>query len=144
MIHAADRDSIALQYANRFRDVFEIGCAALQFAMDTGEATEEALIVCHLELMARVPDTLIARKRGRGEAEASACRAEHVLALGGLRTPEGITALHDFDRWLRAEGNSRNPGTTADLVAACLFAMLREGRMQWPSERPFASSRSSL
>jgi len=34
--------------------------------------------------------------------------------------------LSEFDRWLRADGHRRNPGTTADLVAACLFAAIRE------------------
>ena len=31
-----------------------------------------------------------------------------------------------FDRWLRADGHRRNPGTTADLVAATLFAAQRD------------------
>ncbi len=35
-------------------------------------------------------------------------------------------------RWLRADGHRRNPGTTADLVAAALFILLVEGRLPWP------------
>ena len=34
--------------------------------------------------------------------------------------------LARFDRWLRADGHRRNPGTTADLIAACLFVCLRD------------------
>ena len=36
-------------------------------------------------------------------------------------------ALADFDFWLRSDGHRRNPGTTADLIAAALFAGLRDG-----------------
>ena len=48
--------------------------------------------------------------------------------------------LGAFDTWLREEGNVRNPGTTADLVAACLFAGLREGVIA--AEQPFPDGRS--
>ena len=34
----------------------------------------------------------------------------------------------EFDAFLRADGNRRNPGTTADLIAAILFAGLRDGQ----------------
>ena len=34
--------------------------------------------------------------------------------------------LEKFDDWLREEGHTRNPGTTADLVAACLWVALHE------------------
>ena len=37
-----------------------------------------------------------------------------------------------FDFWLRADGHRRNPGTTADLIAAGLFVLLREERLDWP------------
>jgi triphosphoribosyl-dephospho-CoA synthase len=38
--------------------------------------------------------------------------------------------LAELDAWLRADGNRRNPGTTADLVAGCLSAALREGWLE--------------
>ena len=41
-------------------------------------------------------------------------------------------ALANFDFWLRSDGHRRNPGTTADLVAAGLFVLLREGIMNGP------------
>jgi len=45
--------------------------------------------------------------------------------------------LTKLDAWLRAEGNRRNPGTTADLVTACLFIALREGSITLPLAMPF-------
>ena len=51
--------------------------------------------------------------------------AAEVLALGWPSTPEGRARRRDLDAWLRGRGNARNPGATADLIAACLFALLR-------------------
>jgi triphosphoribosyl-dephospho-CoA synthase len=38
----------------------------------------------------------------------------------------------EFDAWLRADGHARNPGATADLVAAALYVALREGTIELP------------
>jgi triphosphoribosyl-dephospho-CoA synthase len=131
MALAADRDLIARQYANGFREVLDEGLPALLAAQDRGDALEDAIIHCHLTLMAKHPDSLIARKYGPAEAEEVRSQAQVVLELGGPATDAGRAALADFDRWLRA--NRRNPGTTADLVCACLFAALRDGTIQLPT-----------
>jgi triphosphoribosyl-dephospho-CoA synthase len=138
---AAHRDGVARQYAHGFCDVFEIGVPALRKALERGATVEDAIIICQLELMATLPDTLIARKRGQAEAVESATRARQVLDAGGLDSEAGVAAFCSLDQWLRAKGHSRNPGTTADLVTASLFAVLREGTMKWPCDRPFTSSR---
>ena len=88
---------------------------------------ETAIIHLQLTLMSRFPDTLIARKCGRELAAESATRAQEVLDAGGLQTELGRLMLHQFDAWLRADGHRRNPGTTADLIAASLFAAARDG-----------------
>jgi triphosphoribosyl-dephospho-CoA synthase len=53
-----------------------------------------------------------------------------LLSLGGLDTLEGRAAGVELDTHLRSDGNKLNPGTSADLVAACLFVALREGKIQ--------------
>jgi triphosphoribosyl-dephospho-CoA synthase len=135
MALAAGRDLVARQYATNFTAVWDDGVPLLQERLEHGSGLEEAIIHAHLGLMARYPDTLIARKRGATETEESARRAQQVLQLGWPNTPAGGRALEDLDAWLRAAGNQRNPGTTADLIAASLFVMLREGhivlRVQW-------------
>ena len=50
--------------------------------------------------------------------------------LGGIATPEGRAAGVALDKYLRSDGNRLNPGTTADLIAACLFVALRENRVR--------------
>ena len=46
------------------------------------------------------------------------------VRLTGIDDPESVA---DFDRLLRSNGNRLNPGTTADLIAASLFVLLRGG-----------------
>ena len=75
---------------------------------------------------------MIARKRGADEAREASRRAAEVLALGWPDAPAGVSLLGDFDLWLRSEGHSRNPGATADLVTAALFAALRDGTIPLP------------
>jgi triphosphoribosyl-dephospho-CoA synthase len=89
--------------------------------------------------MARCPDTLIARKRGAAEAAEAARRARAVLDAGWPHAEEGRAAFADLDGWLRAEGHSRNPGATADLIAACLFVLLHEGRIALPPQHPWSA-----
>jgi triphosphoribosyl-dephospho-CoA synthase len=131
MALAADRDLVARQYVNGFHEVLYDGVQALERGL--GSSIEQAIVLCHLELMAKYPDSLIARKRGLAEAEESSRRARHVLDLGWPDASASQAAIADLDSWLRAEGNSRNPGTTADLVAASLFAVLREGIIKLPA-----------
>ena len=84
--------------------------------------------------MARHPDSLIARKAGAAVAAEAQTRAQAVLDGGGLQTNAGRAALAALDRWLREPGQRRNPGTSADLVTACLFAALRSGTMKLPAK----------
>jgi triphosphoribosyl-dephospho-CoA synthase len=122
---AADRDSLARQYVTNFATVFA-GARRLASSGHFADRWEEAVVDLHLWLMAELPDTLIARKCGWETARESADRASAVLEAGW---PEGEVACQLFtelDAWLRADGHRRNPGTTADLVAACLFAAFRD------------------
>jgi triphosphoribosyl-dephospho-CoA synthase len=138
MALAADRDLVARQYAGGFRDILDDGVPALQRGLDQTASVEGAIIFCHLHLMANHPDSLIARKQGRAEAEEAGRRARAALEAGWPHTPAGRAALAELDAWLRASGHRRNPGTTADLVTACLFVALRGGIMTVPSPRPWS------
>jgi triphosphoribosyl-dephospho-CoA synthase len=80
------------------------------------EARADSIQRTFLEIISNVPDTLIARKRGFKEAEGVSRMARDVL--------DGKLGIGEFDSYLRADGNSLNPGTTADLVATALFIRL--------------------
>lgn len=123
---AAGRDSIAAEYATGYRITFERTVPVLRRARDAGAAWPQATLTAYLEVLAAVPDTLVARRLGEEEAEAVSRLAERALELGGAETEPGRGFLARMDRKLRRDANARNPGTTADLVAAGLFVELWE------------------
>ena len=130
---ASHRDRVAHQYATDFADVFDQVVPNLAIGLARpGWTLETAIVAAHLTWLAAHPDTLIARKRGMGLAREASRRAAVVLRSGWPETPGGPRALADFDAWLRLDGHARNPGTTADLIAAGLFVGLRLGIIPWP------------
>jgi triphosphoribosyl-dephospho-CoA synthase len=138
MALAADRDLIARQYANGFHEVFARGVPAVQRGLEGTGCLEGAILFAHLSLLRDNLDTLITRKRGAVEAEEASRRAGSVLTEMWPHTAAGWSAFADFDAWLRAEGNSRNPGATADLIAASLFVLLHVGTISLPLSYPWA------
>jgi triphosphoribosyl-dephospho-CoA synthase len=127
MALAAERDAVAREYSTGFRLTFEVGAPALADARRRGLSWSDATVECFLALLAAVPDTHVARKLGREEAERVAARARGVVAAGGTGSPEGRAALASLDAELRDPRNTRNPGTTADLTCAALFVVILEG-----------------
>ena len=127
---AADRDMVARQYANGFADVFDFGVPAFLDGFARFGCIEAAVIDSQLRWLAEYPDSLIARKNGPEVAADVQRRAREVQRLGGIATPEGRQAGVVLDRHLRSEGNRLNPGTTADLITACLFVALRENKVK--------------
>jgi triphosphoribosyl-dephospho-CoA synthase len=132
MALVAERDLVARQYADGFAEVFNEGLPALRQGLQRTGSLEGAIVVSHLHLMASHPDTLIARKCGQAVAEEAARRARQVVGADWPSRWEDWSALQKFDAWLRADGHRRNPGTTADVVTACLFVALRQGVLSLP------------
>jgi triphosphoribosyl-dephospho-CoA synthase len=116
---APEHDRIARQYATAFAEVFDEVVPDLREHLDQG--IEPALQHAQLRQLARHGDSLIARKRGLAESDETRRRAAEVLARPERRA--------EFDAWLRAEGHTRNPGTTADLLAAGLYVLLARGEI---------------
>jgi triphosphoribosyl-dephospho-CoA synthase len=129
MAAAAERDSVAAEYARDFSVTYGIGLPALGGALDAGLRVRDAVVELFLAILSAVPDTLIARKRGRDAAERVSAGAADALAAGGVRSEPGRAAVAELDASLRADGNALNPGTTADLVTAVLFVALLDGRL---------------
>jgi triphosphoribosyl-dephospho-CoA synthase len=129
MASAAHRDTIAAEYVNDYAVTFELGVPALADALRVGVRPRDAIVEVALRVLATIPDTLIARKRGADAASRVAEGARGVLVAGGVRSARGRTALAEFDASLRRDGNALNPGTTADLVTAVLFVALLEGEL---------------
>ena len=128
---AADRDLVARQYTNDFTDVFAGTAAWIEQGLSHGWRLEQAIVHAHLRQIAISPDSLIQRKCGPMMAKQASDYAAAVLKSGSPGDAVYEHAVAEFDQWLRADGHRRNPGTTADLIAAGLFVLLREGRLHW-------------
>jgi triphosphoribosyl-dephospho-CoA synthase len=128
---AADRDLVARQYINDFADVLAGTATWIENGLSLGPGLEEAIVYAHLRQIANSPDSLIQRKCGPEVAKEATDRAAAVLKSGSPGDPSYEKTVSEFDKWLRADGHRRNPGTTADLIAAGLFVLLREGRLDW-------------
>jgi len=141
MALAADRDMIARQYSTSFLGVFNDGVPALLEALHKKRpiSLEEAIIHCQLRLMQKYSDSLIARKSGDREAREASRRSGIALTKFWGSKKVRWQELGKLDAWLRAKGNRRNPGTTADLVTASLFIALRLGSITLPLSRPFSA-----
>ncbi|HSQ57477.1 MAG TPA: triphosphoribosyl-dephospho-CoA synthase [Gemmata sp.] len=126
---AADRDLVARQYANGYADVFDFGVPAFLAGLQELGCVEAAIIDSQLRWLAKYPDSLIARKNGPAVAADVQRRAADILRVGGIATSEGCRAGVELDKHLRSDGNKLNPGTTADLITACLFVALRENKV---------------
>ncbi|HSR90920.1 MAG TPA: triphosphoribosyl-dephospho-CoA synthase [Gemmatimonadales bacterium] len=123
---ARERDSVAREYVTDFEITFDHGVPALRAARQAGLGWLDAVTEAGLNLLSEVPDTLIARKAGKEVALQVSAGARGVLEAGGVRSQAGRKALVEFDASLRDPQNSRNPGTTADLIAAATFVTLLE------------------
>ncbi|HVA44846.1 MAG TPA: triphosphoribosyl-dephospho-CoA synthase [Pirellulales bacterium] len=130
---AADRDLVARQYVNGFAEIFDVALPALAEGQGCGWPLGHAIVHAQMRLMSEYPDSLVARKCGAAVARQSAAMAGAVIAAGLPGDVAYENALADFDFWLRSDGHRRNPGTTADLLAASLFAALVSGAIALPA-----------
>ncbi|MCP8323665.1 MAG: triphosphoribosyl-dephospho-CoA synthase [Candidatus Methylarchaceae archaeon HK02M2] len=126
-------DTIAKELTNGMKISFNIGYKTL---FDLYEKTRDiniATVHTFLTILAKYPDTFIARKVGVKhekeinkaikiglvEAKKISKQAKFVLKMGGLITEDGRRKLIQFDKNLKQ--NRLNPGTTADITASSLM-----------------------
>lgn len=132
MRSARERDRIARQYADDFVDFFERIVPVITAELSTQADIGQAILRAQLSFLAAEPDSLIRRKCGDQVAAEVQQRATACRDRSGDWDGEAVAK---FDRWLRADGNRRNPGTTADLIAAGLYWSVWHGSS--PTRPPF-------
>jgi triphosphoribosyl-dephospho-CoA synthase len=122
MREAEARDRIAWNYAHGFADIFTTGIPRLKQGRARYGAHEWAVTDLYLSLLAKIPDTLIARKFGvKAAAQVTENAYKTLKAFVEAETAEArVDALLTFDKALK--DRDLNPGTTADLTVATLFA----------------------
>lgn len=119
---AADRDMIARQYVTNFSDILGGGLSAHAAAIDDGEQNMWPTVFVYLYFLSNFLDSHIVRKHSVAIAEQTVNEARKILdkvrAIQDGRKREKL--LLSFDAKLKAA--NINPGTSADLTVACLFA----------------------
>jgi len=143
-----ERDQIAAQYAPDldFWLILRAGQLALPRRVAECGSIERAVIDLQISNLSHNHDSLIKRKIGKELSREVGMFARKLEDAGGLDTREGRRMFLELDAWLRSENHARNPGTTADLLAAALFIALRDGKLtpetpfEW-KEHPFEPAR---
>jgi triphosphoribosyl-dephospho-CoA synthase len=122
MREASLRDKVAYQYSSDFEDVFGTGLTALRAAVAKGWQAPWPQTIAYLAFLARFPDSHIVRKNGEGSAKFVQREAAvlHKRLMDAANPAECLEDLLDFDKYLKKLG--LNPGTTADLTVASVFA----------------------
>lgn len=122
MQEASGRDRIARQYATSFADLFDVGLPVLEAATQRYADQKWATLATYLRFLSAFPDTHVTRKYGSSVADEVRARATTFQSL--LHATEHPAALLPellaWDAALKADGI--NPGTSADLTVATLFA----------------------
>jgi triphosphoribosyl-dephospho-CoA synthase len=122
MAAAADRDRIARQYVSEFADVFDLGEPLLAAALAHADEPKWATLAVYLGFLAAFADSHVVREHGAAVAEE--VRRQATILGARLQPPaDAAHLLPDLLTWdaaLKARGV--NPGTSADLTVATLFA----------------------
>jgi triphosphoribosyl-dephospho-CoA synthase len=125
---ASGRDSIALQYTNNFKEIFDLGFPSIKCFDNSWNSVKWSTVSCFMMFMSSIVDSHIKRKYGEQLAE-QIRRKSTVIAekLHEASEPETeLNLIKGFDEELKAEGV--NPGTSADLTAASLLVYTLTGK----------------
>ena len=126
---ASDRDDVALQYCNGYLEVVRLtdrllsGFGSEKPSTIAGKVSRihERIRRLQIEVLAERPDSLIVRKHGESIGLAVQSMAIEVVRSGEYGTDAYEANWSRLDRFLREPACRRNPGTTADLLAAAVF-----------------------
>ena len=118
---AKERDLIALQYANGYREIVNLGIKCLQNYHNRWNSVEWSVVACYLMYMASFPDSHIRRKHGIEIAEQVREKTipvwERFADYDNPGDARGVLTM--FDKELKE--SEINPGTCADLTVASLL-----------------------
>lgn len=121
MTLAAPRDRIAYQYANEFCDIFDLGLNSLERARQESQDEILSTLTVYLTFLSSFPDSHVARKYGADAAQRVLSEARSFAAqFSSASRTQRIAAALKWDATLKRK--RLNPGTSADLTVATLFA----------------------
>ncbi|HSH73013.1 MAG TPA: triphosphoribosyl-dephospho-CoA synthase [Methylophilaceae bacterium] len=121
MQQAQERDMIARQYANDYKEIMNFGLSCYDQAMAKWQQPAWAVSALYLGFLARYNDSHISRKYGDVSVkEVRKAGRKHHQALSRLENPKLYQReLMKWDSELKQR--KLNPGTSADLTVATIF-----------------------
>jgi triphosphoribosyl-dephospho-CoA synthase len=119
---AADRDRIALQYGNLYKDILDFAVFRYNTWLSQGRDKNWSAAFVYAELLSRFPDSHIERKHGKKYTEQVAVRMRQFLEEFGQTSDPALLEqkLYRLDTEFKTIGV--NPGTTADLTVATILS----------------------
>ncbi len=123
MAEAANRDRIAHQYVTGFKDVLDRSDGLLARTLSRwSDDPKWATLAVYLDFLSAYPDSHVVREHGIAAADEvrRIASAFHRRLLAAERPAALLGDLIAWDKVLKDHG--LNPGTSADLTVATLFA----------------------
>lgn len=121
-------DQVAKTYCTRFAFLFDEVVPLLKRDIEHFADIHSGIRLFQLRWLALYGDSLVHRKLGEKENDLLRDKARRLwnffLAENQQFTAHFEKRWNALDRWMRQIGHRRNPGTTADLIAAGLFVLL--------------------
>jgi triphosphoribosyl-dephospho-CoA synthase len=127
MRFAADRDSLAREYAKSFEVTHGLARPALSGALMRVEAARPALVQAYLEVLAEVPDLDVMNRASRKEAEEVSRMANGALKAGGVHSRRGLQTIANLDGLLRSDARLKPSATETPVTAAVFLLALENG-----------------
>lgn len=125
---SAEIDQVARTYCTHFHFLFDEVVPCLQHAIEHSGDISTGIRIFQMRWLARYGDSLVQRKLGEEENSLLQKKATDLLKLFDSEAQQMTDRFEKnwqaLDKWMREEGHRRNPGTTADLIAAGLFVLL--------------------
>lgn len=122
MAYAQDKDMIARQYASGYSDIFEFGFQTIDTLLQIDLGESDLVTGLFLSFLSEYPDSHVFRQHGSAVAEKIQNEADELYCKLKDTGPTG--AILDQLLCVDADWKQRdiNPGTSADLTVATLFA----------------------
>lgn len=127
MRFVAGRDALAREYARDFEVTRELARPALISALSRAGSVRGALVQTYLEVLSEVPDTSVAERAGRREAEDVSRMAHGVLKAGGIHSRRGLEGIANLDGILREDPRLVPSATEPPVIAAAFLVALEYG-----------------
>jgi triphosphoribosyl-dephospho-CoA synthase len=122
---ASTYDAIAQEYTTDFSYILETLYPQLTSTLNRYNRIEDAILATYLSALAQRPDSLIRRKVGTQKAEEVMHRAKKLnTKISQLPPKRWADDIQTLDNYLRSEGSTLNPGTTADLLSGAVYLAL--------------------